>query len=187
MTKIASSEGQLLVRWLSSASTDMTFVPNAILAHVRPEFPWMTSGSESFTIPLDTGALPLEIDSSDRQLIVRALALQSILAPGFHEADQRVASLLGMEGYYNDFLRMLRDREEVRLLQSIDKSSKFKIGTRVRWLQDEGDADEDLDDTDYWYGEVTSIPERVDGLYSVSDEDGDDWDLYGWQLEVTRG
>lgn len=52
----------------------------------------------------------LEIEESDRQLTIRALAVQSLESPGFTQASRAIAMKLGGGGMFDDFRRSLQDK-----------------------------------------------------------------------------
>ena len=52
-------------------------------------------------------------DESDRQLILRALAIQSLRDPGFEYASREVAKKLSGEGMFDSFRELLRDSTDL--------------------------------------------------------------------------
>lgn len=52
----------------------------------------------------------LELEEGDRQLTVRALAVQSLESPGFTQASRAIAMKLGGGGMFDEFRRLLADK-----------------------------------------------------------------------------
>lgn len=52
---------------------------------------------------------PFDLDESDRQLTIRALAVQSLESPGFELACRKIAILLEGEPLFDEFMRLLKD------------------------------------------------------------------------------
>ena len=49
------------------------------------------------------------LDESDRQLMLRALAVQSLESPGFEQACRKIAILLKGEPLFDEFMSLLKD------------------------------------------------------------------------------
>ena len=54
-------------------------------------------------------AFNFQIDESQRQLTVRALAVQSLVNPGFVHADREIAEVLHAGAMFDEFVRLLDD------------------------------------------------------------------------------
>ena len=54
-------------------------------------------------------AFTFQIDESQRQLTVRALAVQSLVSPGFVHADREIAEILQAGEMFDEFRRLLDD------------------------------------------------------------------------------
>lgn len=53
--------------------------------------------------------LTFKIDEGQRQLTVRALAVQSLVNPGFVHADREIAEILFAGAMFDEFLGLLED------------------------------------------------------------------------------
>lgn len=57
--------------------------------------------------------MKFEIDEMDRQLTIRALAVQSLTSPGFEHACRKIAVTLEGEKMFDQFMSYMEDLYEV--------------------------------------------------------------------------
>jgi len=70
--------------------------------------------------------LKLEIEEGDRQMVLRALAIQGLCYPGFEYSNREIAKKLLGEGMYDSFRELLQDDFDSFELWTLDLGRELK-------------------------------------------------------------